>query len=132
MKIEFLKHLRMKSICGAKYDVQALVSEQAQLKKIRKQQYDKMYHAKTIEAKKIYQKSYYKENKNQRLEYQSGYYTEHKDEKLEYQKEYYKENKEERLEYQRKYHQNNKQKRKQYKKLRAHYQKFGNRLNEKI
>ena len=71
-RIEFLKHLRMKSICAARYDMQALVSEQGQLKKIRKQQYDKMYYAKTIEAKKRYQKSYYKENKNQRLEYQSG------------------------------------------------------------
>ena len=36
-RIEFLKHLRRKSTCGARYDMQALVSEQGQLKKIRKQ-----------------------------------------------------------------------------------------------
>ena len=94
MRIEFLKHLRMKSICGAQYDVQALVSEQAQLKKIRKQQYDKMHYAKKIEAKKQYyqdrreeKQEYYRANKAKKIDYQSIYYNKNRDEKLEYKKE---------------------------------------------
>ena len=64
-RIEFLKHLRMKSICAARYDMQFLVSEQGQLKKIRKQQYDKMHYAKTIEAKK----RYYQDRREEKQEY---------------------------------------------------------------
>ena len=69
-----LKHLRMKSICTSMYDMQSVYAEQDQLKKIRKQHYDKMQYAKTLEKKRQYyqekkeeRKAYYDENRDQRL-----------------------------------------------------------------
>ena len=54
-----LKHLRMMAICRTKYDMQSVYDEQNVLKKIRKQQYNKMQYAKTQEKKR----QYYQEKK---------------------------------------------------------------------
>ena len=54
-----LKHLRMMATCRTKYDMQSVYDEQNVLKKIRKQQYNKMQYAKTQEKKR----QYYQEKK---------------------------------------------------------------------
>lgn len=121
----FLKHLRMKPVCASMYEMQSVYAERDQLKKSRKEQYDKMHYAKKLDKKR----QYYQENKEQRLKYKKDYYEKNKEQRLEYNKEYYKENKEQRLEYQRKYDKTHKQQKKEYKKLKAHYRKYANNMH---
>ena len=130
-----MTHLRTKPDCKSKYDLKSLDAENEQLKKLKKQEYNKSQYKKKSEEIKAKSKQYYemhkdKEQAQKRKHYEINkeekkeYYEENRKERIEYQKQYYQDNKEERKEYQRKYDEDHKNKKKEYKQLLAHYKKL--------
>ena len=134
-----LKHLRVKHECKSKYDMESFYNQQAQLKKVKKHEYDKINYAKNVEKKK----TYYQEKKEERKDYQSKYDKHNKEQKRKYKKEhykknkegkriYYEENKEDRKNYQKKYDESHKERKKEYNKLKAHYKKYNEYRMENV
>lgn len=115
-----LKHLKMKSQCRSLYDMERLQLEHKELRKLKRQMYDKNHYSNNKEEKK----QYYQENRKKRKKYQKQYYKENLD-----QRQYYQENKEKLKQYQRQYDEIHKEKKKEYYKLKAHYKKYDGRID---
>ena len=119
--------------------MESLYIQQAQLKRVKQHEYDKINYAKNVEKKK----TYYQEKKEERKDYQSKYDKHNKEQKRKYKKEhykknkegkriYYEENKEDRKNYQKKYDESHKERKKEYNKLKAHYKKYNEYRMERM
>ena len=72
-----LKHLKMKSQCRSLYDMERLQLEHKELRKLKRQMYDKNHYSNNKEEKK----QYYQENRKKRKKYQKQYYKENLDQR---------------------------------------------------
>ena len=115
--------------------METLNNEAEQLKKIKKQEKNKLNYRKKQEEKKMASRKWYQENKEEKKEY----YQENKEKKKEYyqenkekKREYYQENKEKLKEYQRMYDAAHKDRKKEYNTLKGHYWKLRKVLNSRF
>ena len=121
-----LKHLRMKSICKLQYNMDSLYAEQANNKKQKKKDYNKMHYRNNKERKKqhyLERKEEKKQNYQEKKVEMKKQYQENKEERKNYQRCYYQKNKEDRKQYQRSYDETHKERKKKYRKLKAHYKR---------